>query len=250
MLTIPKWFIPTFHGDIKLEATSERSCIVIAEKVTDLEKAALDKLLVKATKKNWLSMVPQSLYSANKLKTAMDAPIEKVAKEIAKALKPGRRIVSAVRFVDGKMEETSDEVTDASKLPRAQAVAAASVAAPVLGCPPPDFERAEIKARDVLLSFIDDEQAEDFKRYNRFISTGAVTGHRYMITSRQARDQLSRYHRSLYDLDTEQPLCVHDWTIPAAEEMLSLHVLLQLPGWEHYLRQTEDVLDPYDLPRA
>ena len=37
----------------------------------------------------------------------------------------------------------------------------------------------------------------------------------------------------------DRALCVHDWVVPAPEEMLSLHLLLQLPGWESYLRRDE-----------
>jgi hypothetical protein len=60
-----------------------------------------------------------------------------------------------------------------------------------------------------------------------------------MVTSRHARDQLATYHRSLYDLDDKVPLCVHDWDVPAPEEMLAIHVLLSLPGWELYMRRLE-----------
>jgi hypothetical protein len=36
------------------------------------------------------------------------------------------------------------------------------------------------------------------------------------------------------------PLCVHDWQVPAAEELLSLFVHLQLPGCETYVRAIPD----------
>jgi len=110
---------------------------------------------------------------------------------------------------------------------------------PTRGCPAPDFRSAELKARVVLETFLTDEQREDFQRYNRFVSVGATTGHRYMITSRHARDELSQWQRTLYDLDDRIPLCVHDWGVPAAEEMLALHVLVQLPEYETYLRYLE-----------
>ena len=60
-----------------------------------------------------------------------------------------------------------------------------------------------------------------------------------MVTSRQATDALAHYQRTLYDLDEDRPLCVHDWSVPPAEEMLSLHVLLALPDWERFLRHEE-----------
>lgn len=184
------------------------------------------------------------------------AAIGKVSQALAKALKPGRKIVSAVRFTDGKIEEVTEATFDTSvpdpkeikvtkaardpvNLQPALATAGASVAAPVRGCPAPDFVNAELKAAEVLSHFLDSDQFNDFQRYNRFISVGCETGHRYMITSRHARSELGVYHRSLYDLDENVPLCVHDWVVPAPEEMLSLHLLLQLPGWESYLRKDE-----------
>jgi hypothetical protein len=98
--------------------------------------------------------------------------------------------------------------------------------------------KAELKARKVLEVFLDDEQLADFHEHNRFMTVG-VSGTRYMVTSRHARDELAGYHRSLYDLDQERPLCVHDYSVPAAEEMLALHLLVQLPDHEGYLRHLE-----------
>jgi hypothetical protein len=86
------------------------------------------------------------------------------------------------------------------------------------------------------MAFLDDDQAEDFEDRNAFVSIGVETGHRYMVTSRHARDQLATWRRQLYDLDEGRPYCVHDYAVPAAEEMLALHLLLQIPGRESYLR--------------
>jgi len=268
MLTVPLWLVPSFYGDIRLQATSPKSCVLIAEKLTEREREALKVLEKKAKEKRWMKSG-----SLSEGKTDLQAPIDKVAQALAKALKPGRKIVSAVKFISGRMEEvteaTFDDATpikpkvdgpyrtqaevekDEPEKPKKpekpekpekedKPKAATSVAAPYRGCPAPDFSPADIKARDVLMSFLDEGQIQDFLKYNRFISVGATTGTRYMVTSRHARDELANWQRSLYDLDTKTPLCVHDWEIPAAEEMLGLHVLLQLPGWERYLRKTED----------
>jgi hypothetical protein len=107
---------------------------------------------------------------------------------------------------------------------------------PAVGCPAPDFEQAHVRARDVLQTFLSPEQHEDFRRHQRFVTTGARTGHRYMITSRHARSELDTYHRTVYDLDEGKPYCVHDWGVPAAEEMLTMHLMLSLDNWELHLR--------------
>lgn len=245
-MQVPLWLVPSFYGDIRLTATSSKTCTLLAEKLTPQERGALAVLEPKARSKGWIS--PESSFEQGE--TAIAAPIGKVSILLAKALKAERTVVSAVRFSDGKIEEVSEGTFDAeAALPKAKVVAsakpavAASVAAPVRGYPAPDFVNAELKAAEVLSHFLDDGQFDDFQRYNRFISRGVDTGHRYMVTSRHARSELAGYQRTLYDLDEDRPLCVHDWVVPAAEEMLSLHLLLQLPGWESYLRQDTHDLD-------
>ena len=46
--------------------------------------------------------------------------------------------------------------------------------------------------------------------------------------------------RSLYDIDERMPFCVHDWEVPAAEELLGLLVHIQIPGLERYVRNMPD----------
>jgi len=171
--------------------------------------------------------------------TIVKASIETLAPLLAKLLKPTRKLVSVVKFSNGTMEELSGEVLPAATDEKKPKVAT-TVATPTKGCPAPDFASAELKAREVLEHFLSPEQMADFRRYNRFISAGGTTGHQYMITSRHARDQLAQFQRTLYDLDEGRPYCVHDWTVPAAEEMLALHLLVQLPGWERELRYLEE----------
>jgi hypothetical protein len=175
-----------------------------------------------------------------------------VAALIAKALKPGKKLVSAVRFVDGRIEEVHEGTfVDAKRpvyesrpntpAPTPEPVRATTVAAPTRGCPAPDFAPATLRARDVLMSFLTEAQRDDFLRHNRFITFGATTGHRYMVTSRYAPEQLVRYGgRSLYDLDDGYPVCTHDWDVPAEEEMHALNLLVQLPGYESWIRTLPD----------
>lgn len=226
---------------------------------------ALRQLEPKTRQKGWISTDVSFVEGETKI----DAPLAKVSIALAKALKVGRQVVSVVRFTDGKFEEVTEATFDAAppdgpdgpdgpdvKGVKGEIVAppslvaeaekpavAASVAAPVRGCPAPDFVNAELKAIEVLSNFLTPEQLDDFQRYNRFVTRGADTGHRYMVTSRHAHDELATFGRTLYDLDENQALCVHDWVVPAAEEMLSLHLLLQLPEWEKYLRRDEHDFD-------
>jgi hypothetical protein len=69
-----------------------------------------------------------------------------------------------------------------------------------------------------------------------------------MITSRHATDELSKWRTALYDVDCERSVCTHDWSVPAAEEMLALHIYLQIEGGEHFLRSFPgDILDDGEI---
>jgi hypothetical protein len=239
---IPVWYVPSFYGDIRIDADGPQGCIVVADKITPLEAKALEKLVKHGHKKGWIGDVITEMGEG---RHRVAAPVADVAKFIAKQVKATRTVVHAVRFSNGKMQEILDEVPGVAAPVAAVAAApavATSVAAPTRGCPAPAFDKAELKARQVLLSFLTPEQAADFRAKNRFITEGA-SGRRYMVTSRYAKDELAMYTRSLYGIDEERVFCVHDWAVPASEEMLGLHVLLQLPNWEDYLRNRDNVHD-------
>lgn len=227
---IPLLYIPSFYGDIRLETQTPGFTKVIAEKTTPIEQVALGKLAEHAAKKKWLANVLSMKLEGE---TVVKADILDVQKFLMKLLKPGRKTVTAVLFSNGSMTEL-DAIASTTPEPKA----AVAVAKPMQGCPAPAFVKAEIKARGVLEVFLTPEQQEDFRKFNRFITIGQQTGHRYMITSRFAKDTLANTQRSLYDLDEKRPYCVHDWSVPAAEEMLALHVLLQC-GHEMYCRHLE-----------
>jgi hypothetical protein len=205
------------------------------EKLSPIETGALETLRTAAVKKGWQEESFPDLATSPFM---LNAPIAKVQKILAKALKPGRDTLSTVRIAGGKIEEITEATfTEIEERARQSDAVAATVSAPTRGCPAPDFERAEIRATRVLEAFLDDGQRDDFRQHNRFVSVGVDTGCHYMVTSRHARDSLARYQRSLYDLDSRMPVCVHDWSVPAAEEMLALHLHLAVPGGEAYLRR-------------
>jgi len=225
------WYLPTFYGDIRLKRQADMETLVTWEKLTATERTALETLLAKAHAKKWADKLVSPDDDA---KLVLRAPLATVQKILVKALKPGREIIDVVAFKNGTVTETRG----AEPLPP-EAEKVVSVSKPTLGCPEPRLARAELRAREVLFAFLTPEQQEDFATRNAFVTVGADTGHRYMITSRHARDQLATWRRQLYDLDEKRPYCVHDYAVPAAEEMLALHLMLQLPQHEPYLRHLE-----------
>jgi len=259
-MNILRHYVPSFFGDVSLTATGPKSCVLVAERLTIVERGALEALTKTAIKRGWCQ---EGTDLARLSKTDLAAPLGRVSSLLASALKPGRTLVTAVRFRDGRMEEmqeapyaddraspppdeqaTSPQQAEPDMLPVVppETAEAVTVAKPFRGCPAPDFAAYDVKATRVLNTFLNADQREDFARFNRFVTMGADTGHRYMITSRHNRDALAQFHRQMYDLDDRQEFCVHDdTTVPAAEELLGLHVCLSLPGWETVLRTMTDV---------
>lgn len=263
------WYLPSFYGDIRLESTGKQETKVTVYGLSPQEKVAMKALLLEAEKKRvvgpcWSPLASRllDLDSIKEQTLQLKAPISKVQKLLQKHLKPNREQVSVVRFGNGKMQEMTERVleevtstehststseksdaSDTSKIPKSEPkpAVATTVAAPVLGCPAPDFEQAEVRAAAVLRAFLTPEQLEDFLKEQAFVATGVDTGSNYIITSRHARTKLAQTTRSLYCIDESMPYCVHDWEVPAAEEMLALLVHLSLPGREMYLRGIRDV---------
>ncbi len=243
-----QWFLPTFWGDIRLEAQGEDETRMVIQGLTEEEKVAVKALLLRAEgtalKNKWASeKAIQSLDLGSMKEQSLDlmAPIVDVQKVLAKALRPTRKKLSVVKFSGGKMEEATEATLGliTTKTAERSPSAGATLALPTIGCPEPDFPDADLRATRVLRTFLSDDQLKDFERHNAFLAIGADTGHRYRITSRHSRTGLSVHVRSLYDLDEGRPLCVHDWDVPAAEEMLTLLACVSLPGRESYVRVLE-----------
>lgn len=266
------WYLPSFYGDIRLERVSEESRAltkVIFERLTATESKAMAHMVKGAAKHDWLpeNLLKKETRALQSFLTSTDpgpkmekgdfllkAPIAKIRKLLTSKLKPGRKVVDVVQFADGTYEEVTHadvagetktgQKKTAVKPAKKVAAAGASVAAPIRGCPRPNMTSAELKAREVLNVFLDDGQRRDFIDHNAFITHGAATGHSYIVTSRHAKNQLFKYKRQLFDLDEKRPFCVHDYMVPGAEEMLALHLLLQLPDWEVYMRGlSEDAIE-------
>ena len=245
-----KWYFPTHHGDIRLEKIDSNRTKVIVQHLTPSEQEALKKLREAALGKGMFKHPfgtedifaflekPALIDDKKGYEFELTAGLSRIQKILADSLTPERDKLNAVVFKDNTIEElAADAVEKRSKEKGAAAKAGTSVKKPTQGCPAPDFPHIQHRANVVLESFLTPEQVEDWRRFNRFVTHGADTGHRYMLISRDRRDELGNFSgRSVYDLDEQRSYCVHDWTVPAPEELLSLHLFLSLPGRESYIR--------------
>jgi len=240
-MSLSRWFIPSFFGDVRLERTGD-GCVIVVQGLTDLEREGLAKFLPKAQSKGWIAASVETL--ARDGRFPVDGDIQEVGKILAKFLKSSRQLVDVILFEDGTVKDVSDGSPDKTPVPTAPPKAGATVAQPTQGCPAPDFAAMDVRATEVLLSFLNPQQADDWRKHQSFITKGA-SGARYAITSRHAVDKLRGtinkpgFERTFYCLDDRQAFCVHDWVVPAAEEVLTMHLMVQTPHGERYLRHLE-----------
>ena len=256
------WYIPTMHGDIRLERGPNDTTRMRVFELAPTEEAALHALREKALRgsliggpwasaKDFAPLDDLTLYRSKAGVTIhLRASIKKVRNLLGKHLKKGRSLVDAYVFSDGRLEEVRYTVTtddDGEKveepvLPTAEEKkeepkAAATVAAPTIGCPVPNFPEHEVRATEVLRAFLKPQQLSDYEKDGVFMARGADTGHQYAITHRNRRASMqSVSFRSLYDMTEGRPMCVHDWSVPAPEEMLALLLCVSLPGHESRVR--------------
>jgi len=247
------WYLPSLYGDIRLEQAGGKTTVKFLA-LNPKESEAMAKLRDEAVAKGWAEAsgfdclalakaaagaepATEPAAEPKDYEIVLKAPIEEVQKCLAANMQVDRVLVTAVLLTSGELKE----VKLGEPVP-AKAKAAVTAAKPTRGCPAPNSDFVKHRATEVLRAFLTPQQCDDFDQYQQFVSVGADTGNRYMVTSRDAPDMLSDYGgRQLYDLDDKQAFCVHyDLTVPAAEEALALHLFLSLPGHEMYLREVDD----------
>jgi hypothetical protein len=239
------WLIPSYHGDIRLEKEGPKKTLLRAHELTASEGKAMELLRSRATSqkrlgKPWakdtdfLPLTNAAYRTSSGVTIHLDAKIEDVQSVIAKALKPERKLLTAVRFTDGRVEEVHSNIIADKPEGKPQPAVATTVAAPVKGCPMPDFPQADVLASRVLEAFLKPDQIDDYRKTGSFVTVGADSGHRYLVCNRERPNFMKQYlgGRQLFDLEANLPICVHDWAVPPPEEMLALHLFLSLPGQE------------------
>ena len=103
------WLIPSTHGDIALETLGPKKTRLHAYELTDLEEQAMLALRERATKtplvgEPWATetafrpLTSAAYRTREGVVVELAAPLADVEKILAKALKPARELVRAVRF--------------------------------------------------------------------------------------------------------------------------------------------------------
>ena len=112
----PIWYLPTFHGDIRLETVDKSNTLLITNELTTEEAAALKELRQRAVspppfRRKWATAaefpaLDTEFYRTGKeQRVTLQAPILTVQAFLAQKLKPSRALLGAVRFSDGEISE-------------------------------------------------------------------------------------------------------------------------------------------------
>jgi len=246
------------------DAPDEKTILTIKCPTAE-EKRLLRSLEAEFTKKGWIgkkgSKTMQSPPSWLRGEALIDAPLSEVGPVVASICKPGPNVLTAVKFKDGRIEvcETSesgasarkpqpyrspsdppgtgahaakpadDKPSDESKAlaKEEDAEAAATVKRPTPCCPDcqtsPDCNKP---ATEVLLAFMDEEQHESWRKHRFLIAHGGITRHRYLVAHRNS-PAAEKNRRMCFDLDDNQVMHFHDWTVPPEEEALAAMLILR-----------------------
>ncbi|MBX9719266.1 MAG: hypothetical protein K2X36_10560 [Microbacteriaceae bacterium] len=206
---------------------------------TPHEMQLLATFMAIARKKKWTK---EQLAEGDAISTrtiVLEAPLTKVGPALVKITKPADRTLTAVSYKNGQLEvaETGALETIVAKVndPEAKAV---SVARPTPCCPscvPGSVEPAS----DVLLSFLNEQEHEDWTKFRAIMVTGGRSRHRYLLAHRHSRTAVLN-RKICYDVDDHCVLHFHDWSVPPEEEVLATKLILE--HREAWLRNEATVL--------
>lgn len=227
-----RWFFPSFYGDFRLEQTDKKRSVLIVEKATLAEKKILKDFLKKAHGKDWCETVPDLTLGEIRLELSTDVATS--GKMLLKFAKPKKATLTAVKSVGGAIEVVEGTNESAiTQVMKAETVAAASVSRPTLCCPTCEVGDTNLRASEVLQSFMTPEQHERWAAKRQLVAVGNLTGHRYLVSHRNTK-QAAKQTKICLDLDDNQVLHFHDSSVPPEEEVLATKLILEHK--EHWLR--------------
>lgn len=235
-----KWFIPTWNGDLRLEpAAGDKTRLVVLEP-TPAEREALAQLGKALDREGWLEEKWRERWG-KRVEVLLNASLEKVGPLAADVLRPGKAVLTAVRFKDGMVETTSGPREELEKLVAGpQEAEAAATVKRHTPCCPRCIPGAVEPATEALLAFLTPEQHEAWARGRNFSVVGGLSGHEYLLSHRHG-ELARRYGRICLDLDDGVILHFHDWTVPPEEEVLAAKLILE--HQEDWLRNEATLWD-------
>lgn len=222
------WYVPSWSGDFRLTpGDDEGTSKLLIMAPTPHEVKLLNGFLSKAHKKKWTSELLTEDDTNDTRTIILKAPLAKTGPLLVKATKPADRTLTAVSFADGKLEvaETGAIETLVAKAATDKEAKAVSVSRPTPCCPKCEVG-AIAPARDVLLSFLNEQEHADWAEHRAIIVRGGRSGHRYLLAHRHT-PTAARLGKICYDLEERFVLHFHASDVPPEEEILAAKLILE-----------------------
>jgi hypothetical protein len=223
------WAFPSWNGDFRLieDANDKKASQLLIMQPTPHELQLLRGFMVVARRKKWTTEIITDDETITTRTIALAAPLDQVGPALVKIVKPKDRTLTAVSFKGGRLEvaETGMLETLVAKAANDDEAKAVSVSRPTPCCPKCE-PGAIAPARDVLLSFLNDQEHADWAEHRAIMVHGGLSGHRYLLAHRNSPTAV-RLGKICYDMDEHFVLHFHDNAVPPEEEILAAKLILE-----------------------
>lgn len=221
------WSFPAWSGDFRLEADGDDKCVLTVVSPTPAELEKLGDFLKRARKKEWveqhIGFVPDG---ESRIEVA--ASIQDCGRFLLGKKPKGR--LTAVKSTSGHVSAVTEDPEKAVSAP--DAAAAATVQRPTLCCPSP-VPGPDERASEVLRTFCTRRQWSEWERDGTLHCYGNLSGRRYEILHRHHPVAVKR-GKIVWDMEDRKVMHAYDWSVPPAEEVLELKLVLEHA--EHWIR--------------
>ncbi len=234
------WYIPSSTGDFRLEqhADDALKCLLTVEDPTPDELKKLGNFLAKARQRKWIDKA-LGISGTGRTELVVDTTIAKAGPILAGSAMPGRGTLTAVRSEKGTLmcvadetepeaveEAVSDEAKDKDK-DKPKAEVATTVRRPTTCCPNPIAVEGPLKRSSrVLREFCTPSQWRSWVSDGVLYCLGGMTGIRYRICHRE-HPLAAEQGKICRDVEHGVTLHFWDWSIPPAEEVLAVKLMLE-----------------------
>lgn len=101
---IPVWYIPSWHGDLRLESVARDMTRIKLHDPTPNEREVADMILAKACERGWvLSATSPSHFRAGNDVVVLRAPLSEVGPLATSIVRPDAAVLTAITFMSGRV---------------------------------------------------------------------------------------------------------------------------------------------------
>lgn len=225
-----RWFVPSRCGDFRLTANGPEASTLSVENATPGELETVRAFLEECKKRGWVSSTGGG---ATPTVVPIGAPVALAGPVLAGKAAAPKGQFTAVRSVNGALTVEVDPVAAIEAAEKKDEPAAVVTPKKPTLCCPVQVAGPDLRASEALHAFCTPRQWRDWTEKGWLITHGHITGHAYQIAHRHHPLALQR-GKITYDLDDQGILSCWDWTVPPAEEVLAVKLLLE--GREPWLR--------------